>query len=164
MTPPHSCWVSRVSVFADEETLRYLAMWNSDAAKTTNDEQWTILRDLVCHGAAPGELVTGFIIDSPWLPNWCGVSIADYLAHDEVWFEANRRAVETFPSTAFFPGFWAEYGMCTDPSAFGTRCVFPENEFPFAHPVIRETDRIRGSGLLNRIRGSGLLMLPLLVK
>ncbi|MHB1036390.1 MAG: uroporphyrinogen decarboxylase family protein [Pirellulales bacterium] len=107
-----------------------------------NDGQWNTLCDLVCRGAIPADPVTGFIIDSPWLPNWHGVSIADYLAHDEVWFEANREAVEAFPSTIFLPGFWAEYGMCTEPSAFGTRCVFPENEFPFAHPVIQEIEQV----------------------
>lgn len=107
-----------------------------------NDEQWKMVRDLVCGGRVPAEPVTGFIIDSPWLPNWCGVSIADYLAHDEVWFEANRKAIETFPSTIFLPGFWAEYGMCTEPLAFGTRCVFPENEFPFAHPVIQDVEQV----------------------
>ncbi len=107
-----------------------------------NDEQWRILRDLVCHGTVPANPVTGFIIDSPWLPNWHGVSVADYLAHDDVWFEANCRAIEAFPSTTFLPGFWAEYGMCTEPSAFGTRCVFPENEFPFAHPVIQHVEHV----------------------
>ena len=107
-----------------------------------NDQQWSTLCDLVCHGTAPADPVTGFIIDSPWLPNWHGATISDYLAHDEVWFEANRRAIETFPSTIFLPGFWAEYGMCTEPSAFGTRCVFPENEFPFAHPMIHDVEQV----------------------
>jgi uroporphyrinogen decarboxylase len=42
----------------------------------------------------------------------------------------------------FFPGFWAEYGMCTEPSAFGARCTFPLNEFPHAHRVIQSVDDI----------------------
>jgi len=37
----------------------------------------------------------------------------------------------------FLPGFWSEYGMCTEPSAFGAKCVFWPNEFPFAEKVIR---------------------------
>jgi uroporphyrinogen decarboxylase len=36
----------------------------------------------------------------------------------------------------FLPGFWSEYGMCTEPSAFGVRCTFPQNEFPHAHKVL----------------------------
>ena len=32
----------------------------------------------------------------------------------------------------FLPGFWAEYGMCTEPSAFGAKLVWTEDDFP--HP------------------------------
>jgi uroporphyrinogen-III decarboxylase len=30
-----------------------------------------------------------------------------------------------------FPGYWAEYGMCTEPSAFGTKLVWPQDDFPY---------------------------------
>jgi uroporphyrinogen decarboxylase len=36
----------------------------------------------------------------------------------------------------FLPGFWSEYGMCTEPSAFGAKCIFWKNEFPFAEKTI----------------------------
>ncbi len=84
----------------------------------------------------------GFIIDSPWLPNWYGVKILDYFTHDEIWFKANLHAINTFPDTMFLPGFWSEYGMCSEPSAFGSRCSFPANEFPHAHRVIHSVDDI----------------------
>ena len=32
--------------------------------------------------------------------------------------------------------------MCTEPSAFGARCAWKENEFPFAHPIIMSTSDI----------------------
>jgi len=35
-----------------------------------------------------------------------------------------------------FSRVWSEFGMCTEPSAFGARCIFPINEFPHAHKVI----------------------------
>ena len=103
------------------------------------DAQWQTLLAVI-----RGETTTppvGFIIDCPWLPNWHGVSILDYFTRDEVWFEANRRAIETFPDVLFLPGFWSEYGMCTEPSAFGARCIFHANEFPFADKVIRDPER-----------------------
>jgi len=104
------------------------------------DGQWDSLRSVVSGSSAA--LAAGFIIDSPWLPNWRGVSILDYFSDDEVWFGANRSVVEAFPKAVFLPGFWAEYGMCTEPSAFGARCSFPENEFPFARPSIRRPEDI----------------------
>jgi len=75
-------------------------------------------------------LEIGFIIDSPWLPGWYNISTIDYYTSDELWFKANQKAVDTFPEVIFFPGFWAEYGMCTEPSAFGVKCIFPPNDFP----------------------------------
>lgn len=98
----------------------------------------------------------GFIIDCPWLPGWHGVDIADYLSSETLWFEANRRAIETFPEITFLPGFWSEFGMCTEPSAFGTRCIFPRNEFPFAEPILTSADQIAALKVPNP-RTDGLL-------
>jgi uroporphyrinogen-III decarboxylase len=84
----------------------------------------------------------GFIIDCPWLPNWCGHDIAPYLASETIWFDDHRRALEMFPGVWFLPGFWSEFGMCTEPSAFGARCRFPRNEFPFAEKVISDVAQI----------------------
>lgn len=98
------------------------------------DSQWTQLVDLVS-GKAQTRPPVGFIIDCPWLPGWIGRDVADYLADQDLWFEANKRAIQTFPECSFLPGFWSEFGMCTEPSAFGGRCQFPKNEFPFIHPL-----------------------------
>ena len=99
------------------------------------ESQWQTLLAAV-RGESLKPLPVGFIIDSPWLPNWYGVNILDYLASDEVWFAANKKAIETFPEAIFLPGFWSEFGMCTEPSAFGSKCLFHENEFPFAEKTI----------------------------
>lgn len=94
------------------------------------DTQWEKLL-AVLRGEYFNPPPVGFIIDSPWLPNWFGVDIIRYFSSETVWLEANCRAIETFPDAWLFPGFWAEFGMCTEPSAFGARCIFPQNEFPF---------------------------------
>ena len=106
------------------------------------DKQWVDLNAIVA-----GEILTplpvGFIIDSPWLPNWSGISILDYFSSDEKWLDANLKAISTFPDAMFLPGFWSEYGMCSEPSAFGARTSFPENEFPHAFPNITSVDQIK---------------------
>lgn len=101
------------------------------------DPQW---RDLlrVLDGELIEPLPVGLIVDCPWLPGWTGMSILDYLTDDRRWLDANLRAVEQFPEVMFLPGFWAEYGMCTEPSAFGGRCIWPENDFPFAQRVMHD--------------------------
>ena len=32
--------------------------------------------------------------------------------------------------------------MCTEPSAFGSRCIFPRNEFPFAEKILTDVGQI----------------------
>jgi len=101
------------------------------------DKQWNDLVKIV-NGENSGPLPVGFIIDCPWLPNWYGISILDYFTSDELWLKANLKAIETFPGVTFLPGFWSEYGMCTEPSAFGAKCIFWKNEFPFAEKIIND--------------------------
>jgi uroporphyrinogen decarboxylase len=100
-------------------------------------EQWEKLISVI-NGEILDPLPTGFIIDSPWLPNWAGYSILDYFTSGSIWQRANIKAIETFPEIMFLPGFWSEYGMCTEPSAFGAKCIWYENEFPFADKVISD--------------------------
>ncbi len=98
------------------------------------DKQWEMLCEIV-RGGEVEPLPVGFIIDSPWLPGWYGVRILDYVSDNDTWLAANLKAVQDFPDVIFLPGFWSEFGMCTEPSAFGARCVFTADEFPHAHPV-----------------------------
>jgi len=106
-----------------------------------DDTQWQTLL-----GVIRGDDVTprpvAFIIDSPWLPNWAGMSILDYYTSEERWLGANLEAIGEFPECIFLPGFWSEFGMCTEPSAFGAKCLFYENEFPFAEKLIHGVDDI----------------------
>jgi uroporphyrinogen decarboxylase len=101
------------------------------------DSQWNTLLRLL-----QGELLdpnpVGMIIDSPWLPGWHGVTMLDYFNREHVWLEANLAAVRRFPDILFLPGFWAEYGMCTEPSAFGAKCIFPENTFPGLAKILHD--------------------------
>lgn len=105
------------------------------------EHNWSILLRLL-KGERPVPVPAGFIIDCPWLPNWAGAKMIDYFTHDETWFHCHAKAAETFPEILFLPGYWSEFGMCTEPSAFGSRCSFPANDFPYAHRVINSSEEI----------------------
>ena len=83
---------------------------------------WNDLVALI-EGKQPDHQPVGFIIDSPWIPGWYGISKVDYYSSDDLWFRSNLKAADTFPDAWFMPGFWSEYGMCTEPSAFGSRMI-----------------------------------------
>jgi uroporphyrinogen-III decarboxylase len=106
-------------------------------------EQWEKLLAVI-DGQVTKPLPVGFIIDSPWLPGWAGLSTLDYYSSEEKWLQANLKAVQTFPEVMFLPGFWSEFGMCTEPSAFGTKCRWAENGLPYAEKVIRSVADISG--------------------
>ena len=104
------------------------------------NQQWQTLLDVV-----NGDIVeppVGFIIDSPWLPGWAGINTLDYYIFDDLWLAANQKAVETFSQAIMMPGFWAEFGMCTEPSAFGSRLTWSERSLPHAHKIIQQTNDI----------------------
>jgi uroporphyrinogen-III decarboxylase len=101
-----------------------------------NDPQWNALVSVI-RGEKLDPLPAGFIIDSPWLPNWAGNTILDYFTDDRAYLSANFKAIRAFPEAIFFPGFWSEYGMCTEPSAFGAVSIWEENQFPFAKRALR---------------------------
>ena len=81
-------------------------------------DQWEQLLAII-QGETLSPLPVGFIIDSPWLPHWHGASLLDYFSDNACWLQANLSAVNAFPQVLFLPGFWAEYGMCSEPASFG---------------------------------------------
>jgi uroporphyrinogen-III decarboxylase len=108
------------------------------------NEQWEKLLAVI-DGRVLEPVPVGFIIDSPWLPGWAGISALDYYSSEHMWFEANLKAVQQFGDVIFLPGFWSEFGMCTEPSAFGSKCSWQLNEMPYAGKVLAD---IKAAGLL----------------
>ncbi len=56
------------------------------------EKQWNQLVDIV-EGKYSGSPVSAFIIDSPWLPGWHGISNLSYYNSEEAWFKANMAAI-----------------------------------------------------------------------
>ena len=109
-------------------------------------EHWNNLLAVI-NGEAVEPLPAGFIIDSPWLPSWAGISALDYYSSEQMWFDANLKAVKQFPNAIFLPGFWSEFGMCTEPPAFGAKCSWQEHEMPYADKVLAD---IKAAGSLSK--------------
>ncbi|MBN1818531.1 MAG: hypothetical protein JW828_14305 [Sedimentisphaerales bacterium] len=120
-----------------------------------NPGQWDTLTQVVS-GKDVTPLPVAFVVDSPWLPGWHGVSALDYYSSEEIWFEANLRAIQSFPEVIFLPGFWAEYGMNTEPSAFGCKCTWRDDCLAYPEKMLYDAAQIDHLKIPN-VRTDGLL-------
>ena len=105
------------------------------------ENQWEKLLDVV-GGKEPARPLAGFIIDSPWIPGWYGISNIKYYGSGQHWLDANLKAVNDFPDVIMLPGFWSEFGMCTEPSAFGSTLTWYEASLPHAEKIIGDISEV----------------------
>jgi len=86
----------------------------------------------------PEQVPVGLIVDSPWLPGYAGIDTRDYFLFPERWLEINLGLLERFPDAVCIPGFWMEYGMATEPSAFGVKLRFHPDRPPSIEPLVTD--------------------------
>lgn len=89
----------------------------------------------VARGGAADKIPIALIVDSPWLPGYVGIDTLDYFLRDDVWLKINCDLLERFPEVAWIPGFWVEYGMAAEPSAFGARVLWHHDRPPSIEAV-----------------------------
>jgi uroporphyrinogen decarboxylase len=104
-------------------------------------EQWQVFK-LAAKGKLPGEVLVALIVDSPWIPEYTGVSHLDYYVDPETWFQVNLRIEREFPEVIFLPSWWVEYGMAIEPSALGSRIQFWADQPPAQGPVLARLEDI----------------------
>jgi len=84
----------------------------------------------VARGGVTDKIPVAFIVDSPWIPGFFGIDTLDYFLRLDEWLRVNLALRERFPEIAWIPGFWIEYGMAAEPSAFGARIVWHHDQAP----------------------------------
>jgi len=88
------------------------------------------------------EVPVGLIVDSPWIPGHVNMLTIDYFTMTDKWLDANIKVINDFPEVIFLPGFWVEYGMALEPSAFGCKIEFFENTTPNINHIIASTEDV----------------------
>ena len=89
----------------------------------------------VARGGHADRVPVALIVDSPWLPGYAGIGMLDYFLRLDEWLRINLNLIERFPDVAWIPGFWIEYGMAAEPSAFGARAIWHHDQPPSIEPV-----------------------------
>ena len=105
------------------------------------DRQWEDLLRII-GGEMFDSLPVGFLVDGPWIAGINGIGLMDYFTDNCLWLEANLAAVERFPNVLWLPGFWAEFGMISNPPSFGAKCIWPEDGFPTCESTLRDCAEI----------------------
>ena len=89
---------------------------------------------------------------APWMPSMFNVNIKEYYQNFDLKLETQLRLQETFPDALFFPGLHPDYGVTIEPSAFGGKIQWMENDAPFVHPsieTIKDIDKVKPIDPLN---------------
>ena len=84
----------------------------------------------------PDPVPVALIVDSPWLPGYAGIDTRDYFLFPEKWLEINLGLLERFPEAVWIPGFWVEFGMTAEPTAFGCKTRFYPDRPPSIEPLV----------------------------
>jgi uroporphyrinogen decarboxylase len=85
---------------------------------------------VAAHGGKPDRVPVALIVDSPWMPGFAGLHTLDFFLDTTAWLETHLALLARFPDVVFLPGFWVEYGMANEPSAFGARILWHPDSPP----------------------------------
>jgi uroporphyrinogen-III decarboxylase len=86
-------------------------------------------------GGQPPQVPVALCVDSAFVAAAFGVSVLDFLMYPARWLEAYISLVERFPDVVFLPGFWPEYGVATEPSAFGAPVLWRHDQAPISRTL-----------------------------
>ncbi|MBN1887399.1 MAG: uroporphyrinogen decarboxylase family protein [Thermoflexales bacterium] len=101
------------------------------------DTPWQLFKQ-AAHLGQPERIPVGLIVDSPWLPGYAGLDTRDYFLFPDKWLEINLALLKRFPDAVWIPGFWVEYGMAAEPSAFGVKLHFHSDRPPSVESVVTD--------------------------
>ena len=93
----------------------------------------------------------------PWIYR---ITTLDYLTCPEKWLTANLKIAAEFPEVIFLPGFWVEYGMANEPSGFGCKIHFYDQNTPTIEHIISEPEEYQKLNCPNPLN-DGLMPLVL---
>ncbi|RPI30961.1 MAG: uroporphyrinogen decarboxylase [Chloroflexota bacterium] len=101
------------------------------------DDSWEDFK-LAARLGHPRQTPVALIVDSPWLPGYAGIDTRDYFLFQDCWLKANLDLLQRFPGVVWIPGFWVEYGMAAEPSAFGAKLRFYSDRPPSVEPISQD--------------------------
>lgn len=110
-----------------------------------NQYEWERLEKAIRRKNEKPEIA--LIVDSPWIPGYCGHGITDFMARQDLWLRDYQTIKMDFYGAIFIPDYWVEFGMATEPSSFGCRIEFFQDNLPIVHHLFDSIDDFEPSDL-----------------
>ena len=107
------------------------------------DKEWSGLLAFL-GGEAGRRVPAGLIVDSPWIPGYCGVDTVDYYSDPDIWLSCQDKVRSDFPELLLLPGDWVEFGMASEPSSFGCPVRFYHDQTVGIGHLITSAEELEG--------------------
>ena len=105
------------------------------------DSQWEIIKKAArCEKL--DEIPSAMIIDSPWMPGYCGVGTIDFYTDQSIWLDCYNKVKKDFPEMIPLPDYWVEFGMASESVAFGCRTSFYDYQPTCIQHLIEDVDEL----------------------
>lgn len=85
---------------------------------------------IAAQGGHPDRVPVAAGVDCGFIAGAFGMNTLDFFMYPERWLNAYLTLIARFPDVIFLPGFWVEYGMAAEPSAFGTPVLWRQDQAP----------------------------------
>lgn len=96
---------------------------------------------IAARGGEPPRTAVALGISSGFVPHAFKINTLDYFMYPDRWLNANLTLMARFSDLVMFPGLWVEYGIASEPSAFGTRVLWKAHEPPAVRPLTLPPER-----------------------
>jgi uroporphyrinogen decarboxylase len=81
-------------------------------------------------GGEPESVPVALNVDCGFIASAFGMNALDFYMYPDRWLDAYVTLMARFPDVVFLPGFWVEFGMAVEPSAFGTPVMWRHDQAP----------------------------------
>jgi uroporphyrinogen decarboxylase len=85
---------------------------------------------IAARGGEPESVPVALNVDCGFIASAFGIDALDFYMYPDRWLDAYVTLMARFPEVVFLPGFWVEFGMAAEPSAFGTPVMWRHDQAP----------------------------------
>lgn len=85
---------------------------------------------IAAQGGQPDRIPVAVGADCGFIASAFGMNTLDFFMYPERWLNAYLTLNARFPEVIFLPGFWVEYGIAAEPSAFGAPVLWQQDQPP----------------------------------